>query len=112
MRGALQSPIQPASTTVAVDAVRCDKRVLQPCRGKIVPHDVGYWLEQLELMALVAFGPECDHRLDGRTTGHEATHLRDQYRRLLREVETLARPLPHPIERRDMLRSFMMGAQH
>src|SRR5205085_1736823 len=100
MRDALQSPIQPALTTVAIDAVRCDKRVLQPCGGKIVPHDVRYRLEQLELMALVGFGPECDHRLDGRATGQGAGHFRNQYRRVVRELETLARPLPHPIERR------------
>ena len=52
-----------------------DESILHPARRQIVFDHLRHRLEQLEMMAFVAFRPERDHGFKGRAAGYRARHF-------------------------------------
>src|SRR5262245_13535995 len=99
------------SAAIAVEPFGYGEGILEPCRGKVVVGDLPQGLEHLELIALLR-DPEQNHGLHGRAAGYAAGELPYVDARISRQLEPLARPLLHAVQRVQALRRSPGGFEH
>src|SRR5690242_5445633 len=100
-----------ALAAIALEPVGGGERIPEPCGGKIVTDNLPQRLEDFE--AVLPFrDPEHDRGLHWRAARHGAGELPDVDVRVGRQLEALARPPLHPVERVQALRAFSDGSEH